>query len=558
MVHISDRYMPPRAVAVLPGVLQIRHDSISPRRSLPSRVRFGPVLGVTKHIFHSEATKMVEESRESKFPLFLLKGDQHSVTHIDVTDKDKSNWLGLLPLGDQTTANIWLYEENNELYALTTKAIPARTPLILGYSSDYVKIHKFPPESPCLDLREALSSLAHEWRCYECKRALPSAALLQNHMDFEHKDNKVISHQRHRCHRCKKTFTRLFTLKRHRTRHCTDKDEKPSYSMKLTAEMSPNTELEGESNCRKLSKSQEMSKDIQNFTSNIDFNSLLDAYRISNLNLSNTSKSGKDLIDPQDQLHNNNSSSVEDSLTKITTDTEVNSCQDKSIVNEESIQVTNNYVSECNKNLNSYKTQEYVSEISKEMFSCECGHVFLNKDKLIQHIMDHCNSTKMIETSDIMYKCEDCQLIFKRRGMFVNHLWRVHQNTTTRVPLERRLQHYPCAACPALYRSAAKRRRHFDKHHPDVSGVDAGAGGCVQRGRRAAAAAACAACPRQYATRAKLLQHVRRDHPHAHTTPNTRAVELHGALSENHVGCTCRPHLFLPNNSSVRRCCVPV
>lgn len=45
-VHIPDRSIPPRAIAVLPTILQIRQkDKISPRRTLLPRTRFGPIQG---------------------------------------------------------------------------------------------------------------------------------------------------------------------------------------------------------------------------------------------------------------------------------------------------------------------------------------------------------------------------------------------------------------------------------------------------------------------------------------------------------------------------------
>lgn len=50
---------------------------------------------------------------------------------------DKSNWISLLPLGDQNSANVWIYEENQELYAITTDVLPSRKPLMLGYSKKY-------------------------------------------------------------------------------------------------------------------------------------------------------------------------------------------------------------------------------------------------------------------------------------------------------------------------------------------------------------------------------------------------------------------------------------
>lgn len=65
---------------------------------------------------------------------------------------DKSNWLGLLPLGTQDTANVWLYEEDNELYAISVKTIMPRVPLRLGYSKQYAVQHSLPNGQPILDL----------------------------------------------------------------------------------------------------------------------------------------------------------------------------------------------------------------------------------------------------------------------------------------------------------------------------------------------------------------------------------------------------------------------
>lgn len=52
---------------------------------------------------------------------------------------DKANWICLLPLGDDISANVWIYEENNELYIITTEAVPSRNQLMLGYSKKYAQ-----------------------------------------------------------------------------------------------------------------------------------------------------------------------------------------------------------------------------------------------------------------------------------------------------------------------------------------------------------------------------------------------------------------------------------
>lgn len=58
----------------------------------------------------------------------------------------------MLPCGSAGEANVWLYQEENELYAITTEPINARRPLKLGYSKKYAEEHRLPPGVPTLDL----------------------------------------------------------------------------------------------------------------------------------------------------------------------------------------------------------------------------------------------------------------------------------------------------------------------------------------------------------------------------------------------------------------------
>lgn len=63
---------------------------------------------------------------------------------------DKCNWIGLLPLGDEKTANVWIHQYDNELYGVTLKPIPASTPLRLGYSKEYAE--KYGIKGPTMDI----------------------------------------------------------------------------------------------------------------------------------------------------------------------------------------------------------------------------------------------------------------------------------------------------------------------------------------------------------------------------------------------------------------------
>lgn len=57
-------------------------------------------------------------------------------------------------MGTQDTANVWLYEENNELYGISVKSLMPRVPLRLGYSKQYAAQHNLPSGQPILDLTE--------------------------------------------------------------------------------------------------------------------------------------------------------------------------------------------------------------------------------------------------------------------------------------------------------------------------------------------------------------------------------------------------------------------
>ncbi|KAL0831329.1 hypothetical protein ABMA28_002160 [Loxostege sticticalis] len=558
-VHFADRVVPPRAVAVLPAALQMRRGRVLPKRPLPERVRFGPVQGIVKNVLRSEARDMICDAVTSTTPIFLLKSGD-TVKYIDVSDTDKSNWFSLLPLGTQSTANVWLYEEDNKLYGLTVQSVTPQTPLTLGYSKQYAQDHELPPGLPVLDLAQDLPELPRRWWCYECHRALPTASQLQLHVDIYHKE-KITSMRRYRCRHCTRTFGRRFTLKRHIARYCCKKPEKTENLNKTitTPDIALNTSLNVEDNRLPSDES------LQNYTNGLDFSTnLFDTDRMPGLDISGSSRSETEFnsygIPYKDD--------TDLELGKLANDLDKtgNEDQDKrppSTPNEPlTILISCPY---CKQTIVREKKREHLRECSGKRFDCECGVTYDSAEKLAQHIHSvHLDKTTQTEQSESDqskgwdYKCEKCQHTFKRRGMFVNHMWRVHKAATV-IPLQRRVRHYPCGACPKLYRTAAKRDTHRAHHHPGTvaqhvsirymhvhplqrrvrhypcgacpklyrtaakrdthrahhhPGADLIRGQAIESGRRACEPAACEACPRQYATRAKLLQHVRQHHPH--------------------------------------------
>jgi len=68
-----------------------------------------------------------------------------------------------------------------------------------------------------------------------------------------------------------------------------------------------------------------------------------------------------------------------------------------------------------------------------------------------------------------IFKCNDCQLGFKRRGMLVNHLAKRHPtvNITTvpelNLPIVRSQRDFYCQYCDKVYKSSSKRKSHILK-----------------------------------------------------------------------------------------------
>ncbi|KAJ2950042.1 hypothetical protein O0L34_g11381 [Tuta absoluta] len=510
-LHIKDKPVLPRALAVLPKALKMVNGSIYPVKSLPPRVRFGPVQGVFQKVYQVEADQIVKEAARKETPIFLLRQDEFSVTHIDVTDKEHSNWLSLLPLGNMSTANVWLYEEDDEVYGITTRTISSKTPLALGYSKKYADEHNL-TDQPVLNLDYALISQPWWW-CEECKKDFGSSTLLTRHIRENHMEKPTI--QRKRCPFCARTFRRLFTLRRHKI-NCTKKPEpenspstpKTNYE---TTETSRNLEL-----CIAPSTEETRTpsdESFQNYTNALDFSTnLFDPDRISNLDISASSKSEPEFVQYSQWLKFDHLDSNED-YSKFCKGLKFD--KNKTTF-EEPATVTCVY---CNQTMTKIKKRRHIRECPARRLDCECGKKFTRKEDFAKHVYFNHNSILgeqskeetdvRTDTKTLIYKCDDCKLIFKRRGMLINHLWRVHKTKSAEVPLERRVRHYPCSVCPKIYKTAAKRNRHVEVHHPGAP-VRAAP---IEGARLVSQPARCTACPREYVTKAKLLQHIRAQHP---------------------------------------------
>ena len=202
-----------------------------------------------------------------------------------------------------------------------------------------------------------------------------------------------------------------------------------------------------------------------------------------------------------------------------------------------------------------------LSHSDHKAFMCEeCGRQFKRKDKMKEHIKRMHDSAKAraggvrayaprdaqqqqktavkfvpkvapTEFHRFIYKCNQCLIGFKRRGMLVNHLAKRHPSVKPdtipelNLPILRTQRNYFCQYCERIYKSSSKRKQHILKMHPGATlplsqrmanrfnapDNNSTYSQCV--GSVTAHPSRCAYCPKQYASKAKMMQHHRRDHP---------------------------------------------
>ncbi|CAG0879387.1 unnamed protein product [Darwinula stevensoni] len=218
----------------------------------------------------------------------------------------------------------------------------------------------------------------------------------------------------------------------------------------------------------------------------------------------------------------------------------------------------------------------------REFLCSLCGKQFKRKDKLMDHLKSAHDKKKeeMKESlqlrqlltkkkqplpkvgdpgySEFIYKCEECRMGFKRRGMLVNHMNSRHPEKELdsipelSAPILRTTRDYFCPHCDKVYKSSSKRKAHIMKKHPghsvDVEAID-GKSMSEPAGNVALLPAKCEFCPRQYATKAKLLQHQRKHHPSLlnHNTQSSKE-ELTSSKYEMETSTTTVSHHLSSTN----------
>lgn len=197
-----------------------------------------------------------------------------------------------------------------------------------------------------------------------------------------------------------------------------------------------------------------------------------------------------------------------------------------------------------------------LKHTSLREFMCEtCGRQFKRKDKLKEHIKRmHTGARELsldvpstpsnkkfvpkVSPNDyhrFIYKCHQCLLGFKRRGMLVNHLAKRHPDIKPdsvpelNLPILKTQRDFYCQYCEKVYKSSSKRKSHILKNHPgldlplssrkksqttEVPGIPNPTFSHTV-GSVTMMPHSCVYCHKQYASKAKLTQHQRRKHPEA-------------------------------------------
>ncbi|CAG9785671.1 unnamed protein product [Diatraea saccharalis] len=394
IVHLQDTKVPPRAVAVLPPALYYKNGSVIPRRSLPTRVKFGPVKGVKTVLTNENACEIVLEAARCKVPIYLMINNDH-ITYIDVLDKDKSNWFSLLPLGDQHTANVWLYQEGEELYGMAVKSIAARTPLILGYSKKYTEDCGIPPGLPVLDI----SSVLCEDLQAQCRE---TAGPYHRRNGYKNTIRLRTRRGRYRCRYCLHTFSRIFTLNRHTALYCTKKSDKTAtVKWNCLPEVAPTAASNIEDNRLPSDES------LQNYSNGLDFStSLFDTDRMSNLEISGSSRSENDfnLYGVSYKDHNGMTVDLDPTVNKQECENE-----DRSKVEppNEPFLISCEH---CRQTIVQGDMNRHIRECKRISLTCECGRMYKSKEKLAQHIHTQHGLSSLTQklNEDAIFKCDKC------------------------------------------------------------------------------------------------------------------------------------------------------
>lgn len=265
---ISDKPVPSRARATLPASylainwLSTSVDSSGPvygvfaRKTIPNRTQFGPIEGI---LMKNEDPDVIVNS-----PLELLvESESGEMRRLDVSNENTSNWMRFVrPAKSIKEQNLILSQQGHSLYFTSIRQIHPRQELLVWYSPTYAAKRNLRLLEPEQNLKDQCKTV---WPCFECDEKFKSSEELQKHLnthdvDREDKfdgmttrskkqlanqavrrktqsyvppvkkyrlsDTKSSPEKTFECTICKRSFPRMYSLKRHLQLHNAYTDKK--------------------------------------------------------------------------------------------------------------------------------------------------------------------------------------------------------------------------------------------------------------------------------------------------------------------------------------------
>ncbi|KAK3577473.1 hypothetical protein CHS0354_032324 [Potamilus streckersoni] len=239
--HLDDSPLLSRARASLPSCLYLRQSCRSQfpnylgvwaKQTICARTRFGPLRGLHKPF---PLPPHEEKNGDLGFCSWKVFDENGKAEMIDVNNEDNCNWMMFLRLASSLVdQNIIAYQQNSDIFVITSKEIDPDQELLVWYSTNYAKnmgVSQDPSVQKILQcqfcgklfsgkmkLKEHIRKQHPDehrqgWNCVICCKGLSSSSKLKNHM-LSHMGIKP-----HACNTCGKQFSDPSNLRTHLSIH---------------------------------------------------------------------------------------------------------------------------------------------------------------------------------------------------------------------------------------------------------------------------------------------------------------------------------------------------
>ncbi|XP_064629725.1 PR domain zinc finger protein 4-like [Lineus longissimus] len=219
----------PHQLNLKPSLVNDCTTGVFAREVLKARIRFGPMEGACV-----DATGEEDKTDLSLWRIFV---EDRCTKIMNGYDEAVSNWMPFVQQArNSTEQNLVAYQQNQQIFFVTSKAIEAGSELLLWYARDYAGLIDVTPNvddmSKCKICRKQFPSMAdmrqhqkyshpdmsaRKWKCQWCEKAFQTSGKLQIHL-LSHMGVKP-----HKCQYCDKQFTDVSNLRVHILLHTGEK-----------------------------------------------------------------------------------------------------------------------------------------------------------------------------------------------------------------------------------------------------------------------------------------------------------------------------------------------